>query len=107
MIDGLSLRMDDTAVVVTSPWPLTILYGHATDALRAADVALVASGTATLQAALARCPHIVFYRIHRLTEHISLQPLGRGPQCRTHADLPGSFPDGRGHDSIEADGGEQ
>ena len=27
--------------------PLTVLYGHATDALRAADVALVASGTAT------------------------------------------------------------
>src|ERR1700730_14732269 len=25
MIDGLSLRMDDTAVVLTSPWPLTIL----------------------------------------------------------------------------------
>jgi hypothetical protein len=50
--------------------PLKILYGHATDALRAADVALVASGTATLQAALARCPHIIFYRIHRLTEHI-------------------------------------
>jgi len=50
--------------------PLKILYGHATDALRAADVALVASGTATLQAALARCPHIIFYRIHRLTEQI-------------------------------------
>ena len=50
--------------------PLKILYGHATDALRAADVALVASGTATLQAALARCPHIIFYRIHRLTEHM-------------------------------------
>ena len=50
--------------------PLKLLYGHATDALRAADVALVASGTATLQAALARCPHIIFYRIHRLTESI-------------------------------------
>ena len=50
--------------------PLKLLYGHATDALRAADVALVASGTATLQAALARCPHVIFYRIHRLTERI-------------------------------------
>ena len=45
--------------------PLTLLYGHATDALRAADVALVASGTATLEAALARCPHVIFYRVHR------------------------------------------
>ena len=47
--------------------PLTLLYGHATDALRAADVALVASGTATLEAALARCPHVIFYRVRPLT----------------------------------------
>jgi lipid-A-disaccharide synthase len=49
---------------------LTILYGHAGDALRAADVALVASGTATLEAALARCPHIIFYRVSSLTAAI-------------------------------------
>jgi lipid-A-disaccharide synthase len=47
--------------------PLTLLYGHAQDALRAADVAVVASGTATLEAALARCPHVIFYRVSRLT----------------------------------------
>jgi lipid-A-disaccharide synthase len=47
--------------------PITLLYGHATDALRAADVALVASGTATLEAALARCPHVIFYRVSALT----------------------------------------
>jgi lipid-A-disaccharide synthase len=47
--------------------PVTLLYGHADDALRAADVALVASGTATLEAALARCPHVIFYRVSRLT----------------------------------------
>ena len=50
--------------------PLTLLYGHATDALRAADVAIVASGTATLEAALARCPHVIFYRLHALTARI-------------------------------------
>lgn len=50
--------------------PLTLLYGHATDALRAADVALVASGTATLEAALARCPHVIFYRLNALTAQI-------------------------------------
>jgi lipid-A-disaccharide synthase len=50
--------------------PLTLLYGHATDALRAADVAIVASGTATLEAALARCPHVIFYRVHPLTARI-------------------------------------
>ncbi|MEP7327929.1 MAG: lipid-A-disaccharide synthase [Betaproteobacteria bacterium] len=47
--------------------PITLLYGHAEDALRAADVGIVASGTATLEAALARCPHIIFYRVSRLT----------------------------------------
>ena len=50
--------------------PLTLLYGHATDALRAADVGLVASGTATLEAALARCPHVIFYRVSALTGYI-------------------------------------
>jgi len=50
--------------------PLTLLYGHATEALRAADVALVASGTATLEAALARCPHVIFYRVNALTARI-------------------------------------
>ena len=50
--------------------PLTMLYGHAGDALRAADVAVVASGTATLEAALARCPHVIFYRVSQLTSEI-------------------------------------
>ena len=48
--------------------PMTLLYGHARDALEAADVAIVASGTATLEAALARCPHVIFYRVQPLTE---------------------------------------
>ncbi len=50
--------------------PLTILYGHASDALRAADVGIVASGTATLEAALARCPHVIFYRTSAVTAGI-------------------------------------
>ena len=47
--------------------PLTILFGHARLALHAADVALVASGTATLEAALARCPMVITYRVPALT----------------------------------------
>ena len=50
--------------------PFTLMYGHASDALRAADVGLVASGTATLEAALARCPHVVFYRMSAMTARI-------------------------------------
>ena len=47
--------------------PLTLLYGHADDAFAAADIALVASGTATLEAALYRCPHIIAYRVGGIT----------------------------------------
>ena len=59
----------------TSNLPITLLYGHAEDALRAADVALVASGTATLEAALARCPHVIFYRVSRLTGYLVQRKL--------------------------------
>jgi len=55
--------------------PLTTLYGHATDALRAADVALVASGTATLEAALARCPHVIYYRMNPVTAFVIRRKL--------------------------------
>jgi lipid-A-disaccharide synthase len=47
--------------------PITILFGHAQLALYAAEVALVASGTATLEAALARCPMVITYKLHPLT----------------------------------------
>jgi len=55
--------------------PLTMLYGHASEALQAADVALVASGTASLEAALARCPHIIIYRVSALTARIVARRL--------------------------------
>ena len=47
--------------------PITILFGHAQLALHACDVALVKSGTSTLEAALARCPMVVTYKVHPLT----------------------------------------
>jgi lipid-A-disaccharide synthase len=43
--------------------PLTILFGHARDALAAADIALVASGTATLEAALLKKPMVITYKM--------------------------------------------
>lgn len=55
--------------------PITLLYGHAGDALKAADVGIVASGTATLEAALARCPHVIYYRVTRLTAWIVARKL--------------------------------
>lgn len=50
--------------------PLRILFGHAHDALRAADAALVASGTATMEAMLLGCPHVITYRVPWLTYQI-------------------------------------
>ncbi len=43
--------------------PIKILFGHAQDALSACDAALVASGTATLEAALLKAPLAVAYRM--------------------------------------------
>jgi lipid-A-disaccharide synthase len=50
--------------------PFTVLFGHAQLAMMAADVSLVASGTATLECALLRRPMVVTYRVPRLTYRI-------------------------------------
>lgn len=50
--------------------PLRILFGHAPDALQAADAALIASGTATLEALLLDCPHVITYKVPWLTYQI-------------------------------------
>ena len=47
--------------------PLTILFGHAQQALAAADCVLVKSGTATLEAALLKRPMVITYRIPKTT----------------------------------------
>jgi len=46
-----------------SELPLTMLFGHARDALAASDIALVASGTATLEAALLKKPMVITYKM--------------------------------------------
>jgi lipid-A-disaccharide synthase len=47
--------------------PLTLLFGHAHEAMTAADVVLVASGTATLEAALLKRPMVITYKMPRLS----------------------------------------
>jgi lipid-A-disaccharide synthase len=58
--------------------PLTILFGHAHDAIAAADIALVASGTATLEVALYRKPMVITYKMAewtwRLMSRMRYQP---------------------------------
>jgi len=50
--------------------PLSVLFGHAREALAACDIALVASGTATLEAALARKPMVITYKMADLTHRL-------------------------------------
>jgi lipid-A-disaccharide synthase len=58
--------------------PLRVLAGQSHTALAACDVALVASGTATLEAALFKKPMVITYRVPALTAYLmrkkALQP---------------------------------
>jgi lipid-A-disaccharide synthase len=58
--------------------PFKLLFGHAQDALAACDAAIVASGTATLEAALLKAPMVIAYRMSplswQLMRRMHLQP---------------------------------
>jgi len=58
--------------------PLTMLFGHARDAMIAADGVLVASGTATLEAALLKRPMVITYKLNALTYRL-MKPKGYMP----------------------------
>lgn len=53
--------------VAASPAPVAVLPGAAASVLAHADAALIASGTATLQATLAALPHLLVYRVSPAT----------------------------------------
>ena len=58
--------------------PIRMLFGHAVEAMTAADVVLVASGTASLEAALLKRPMVITYRIgkwqYRLMKRMAYLP---------------------------------
>lgn len=58
--------------------PIKLMFGHAQQALAACDTALVASGTATLEAALVGAPMVIMYRMSpwtwRLMKRMAYQP---------------------------------
>lgn len=55
--------------------PLKLMFGHSQEALAAADVALVASGTATLETALLKTPMVIAYRQAALTWQVMRRML--------------------------------
>ena len=57
---------------------ISLLFGHAQDAMIAADGVLVASGTATLEAALLKRPMVITYRLNALTWRL-MRPKGYQP----------------------------
>lgn len=58
--------------------PLTLMFGHAADAVAASDAVLVASGTATLETALVGRPMVIAYKMSpwswRLMRHMGYLP---------------------------------
>lgn len=57
----------------TTHLPVRFFRGQAHDVMQAADVALVASGTATLEALILDCPHVITYRMPWLTKKLMMR----------------------------------
>ncbi len=57
--------------------PVSLIDGDAYNLLYAADAGVIASGTATLEAALLGCPHVIVYRFSLLTYLIAKLIIGR------------------------------
>ncbi len=70
--------------------PMRILFGHAQDAMAAADAVLVASGTATLEAALLKRPMVIAYKVARSTAFV-MRRMGYLPYVGLPNILAGRF----------------
>ncbi|MFQ5827990.1 MAG: lipid-A-disaccharide synthase [Candidatus Methylomirabilia bacterium] len=66
------------ALLTQAPPTLSLAWGRSREVMAASDLLLVASGTATLEAALLGTPMVVCYRVSRFTELIA-RPLIRIP----------------------------
>ncbi len=62
-IDGAEIAR----LLANSALPVTLVAGRSLEVLRASQVALVASGTATLEAGLVGTPMVIVYKVHVMT----------------------------------------
>jgi len=92
MVNRETRSLFEAAISRHGPHPenLQLLFGHAHDALTAASIALVASGTATLEAALLGCPMVITYRMSALSWRL-MWPQRRLPYVGLPNILAGEF----------------
>ena len=85
--------------LIPHPSSLRITHGGARAALRDADAAVVASGTATLEAALAGCPTVLVYRVGWLFAFLArrfikgIRHVGLANIIAEKADMPCPMPE--------------
>jgi lipid-A-disaccharide synthase len=70
IVPGMRALIEPMVAAHAPDAPLMLLDGQSHDALAACDVTLIASGTATLEAALFKRPMVIAYRISNLSWHI-------------------------------------
>jgi hypothetical protein len=71
-----TLAIDEVQQFLTHyPMPLTVISGQSHTALCAAHFALVASGTATLEAGLIGTPMVIVYKMHPITAWLARRVL--------------------------------
>jgi len=67
VVPGLRHLIEPLRVHHAKDVPIELLDGRSHEALAACDVTLIASGTATLEAALFKCPMVITYAMHSLS----------------------------------------
>jgi lipid-A-disaccharide synthase len=67
VVPGLLPDLERALAPFAGRLPLTLLAGQSHEALAACDVTLIASGTATLEAALFKRPMVIAYRMNRIS----------------------------------------
>jgi lipid-A-disaccharide synthase len=78
IVPGLQGMLDPMVARHAAGTPIQLLHGRSHEALAACDVTLIASGTATLEAALFKRPMVIAYKMHPLSwqimKRMQLQP---------------------------------